>query len=645
MRPTTFDPATDPPLGNGPKTLVRLLPYLWPAGRVGLKLRVLLALALLAAAIGVSALVPFLLKWAVDELTPNANAAVVAPIALVVAYGAARVTMQAFGELRDGVFARVGQNAIRQVARRTFAHMHRLSLRFHLERRTGGLSRIIDRGTKGIDFLLRFTLFNIVPTLLQILIFCGILLVRYDIWYALVTFCTIVGYVYYTFRITDWRLGYRRDMNTRDTEANTKAVDSLLNFETVKYFGNEAHEARRFDRSLAGYQKAAVKSQTSLAALNIGQGVIVAFGLVLVMAMAAFGVEAGRLSVGDFVLVNAFLIQLYMPLSFLGTVYREIRQSLVDMEKMFELIDVTPEIEDKPGAPALQVSGGSVTFDNVLFNYDERRPILRGLSFTVPAGKKVAIVGPSGAGKSTLSRLLFRFYDVSGGAIRIDGQDLRDVTQDSIRAAIGVVPQDTVLFNDTIRYNIRYGRPGAGDDEVEQAAKMARIDDFIRSLPDGYDAMVGERGLKLSGGEKQRVAIARAILKKPHVMLFDEATSALDSRTEKEIQESLAQVSADHTTLIIAHRLSTVVDADEILVMSSGRIIERGRHSALLAKQGEYAAMWARQQATDDHPSSDTERDGTEPVIGAIVPGASGTGDALLPAGTSIPVRGVSDQS
>jgi len=646
MRPTTFDPATDPPLGNGPKTLLRLLPYLWPDGRVGLKLRVLLALALLGAAIGVSALVPFLLKWAVDELTPSTNAAavIVAPIALIVAYGAARVTMQAFGELRDGVFARVGQNAIRQVARRTFAHMHRLSLRFHLERRTGGLSRIIDRGTKGIDFLLRFTLFNIVPTLLQILIFCGILLVRYDVWYALVTFCTIVGYIYYTFRITDWRLGYRRDMNNRDTDANTKAVDSLLNFETVKYFGNEAHEARRFDQSLAGYQKAAVKSQTSLAALNIGQGVIVAFGLVAVMGMAALGVEAGRLSVGDFVLVNAFLIQLYMPLSFLGTVYREIRQSLVDMEKMFELIDVTPEIEDKPGAPALRISGGSVSFDKVLFDYDNRRPILRGLSFDVPAGRKVAIVGPSGAGKSTLSRLLFRFYDVSGGAIRIDGQDLRDVAQESVRAAIGVVPQDTVLFNDTIRYNIRYGRPDASDEEVEQAAKLARIHEFVRALPDGYDAMVGERGLKLSGGEKQRVAIARAILKKPHIMLFDEATSALDSRTEKEIQKSLAQVSAEHTTLIIAHRLSTVVDADEILVMSSGQIVERGRHHALLAKKGEYAAMWARQQAADDHAPSDSERDGTEPAIGAIVPGASSAGDAMVPAGPAMPVRGAPDQ-
>ncbi len=597
MQLSTFDPAAEPVQRSGWATLSGLLPYLWPAGKPRLKLRVVLALVSLGAAIGVAATVPFLLKWAVDALTGTGGAAIAAPIALIVAYGAARVLQQAFGEMRDAVFAQVGQHAVREVARETFKHMHALSLRFHLERRTGGLSRVIDRGTKGIDFLLRFTLFNILPTAFQILIFCGILLFRYDLWFAAVTLVTIAGYVYFTFVVTDWRLKYRRDMNTKDSEANTKAIDSLLNYETVKYFNNERHETERFDRSMAGYQKAAVKSQTTLATLNIGQGVIVSTGLVIVMIMAGFGVVSGIMTVGDFVLVNAFLIQLYMPLNFLGTVYREIRQSLVDMEKMFELIRVTPEIQDKPNAPALEAKGGAVAFHDVHFTYEDGRPVMRGVSFEVPPGKTVAIVGPSGAGKSTISRLLFRFYDVDSGSVQIDGQDLRDVTQDSVRAAIGVVPQDTVLFNDTIRYNIRYGRPSASDAEVEEAARLAQIDDFVRAMPNGYDTMVGERGLKLSGGEKQRVAIARAILKRPEILLFDEATSALDTHTEKEIQASFSQVSANRTTLIIAHRLSTVIDADEILVMQAGQIVERGRHQELLARRGHYAAMWARQQA------------------------------------------------
>ena len=597
MRLTTYDPTAEPSEGRGWATLRSVLPYLWPTGRIGLRIRVVLALIFLGAAIGASATVPFLLKAAVDSLTGLEGGVIAAPVALVIAYGFARVLQQSLGELRDAVFVKVGQHAIRNVARQTFEHMHGLALRFHLERQTGGLSRVIDRGTKGIDFLLRFTLFNILPTAMQILIFCGILLANYDAWFASITLITITGYIAYTFIVTNWRLKYRRQMNQRDTEANTKAIDSLLNYETVKYFGNERHETDRFDESMAGYQRAAIKSQRSLMTLNIGQGVIVSIGLVLVMMLAGFGVARGAMTVGDFVLVNAFLIQLYMPLSFLGTVYREIRQSLIDMEKMFELVRVAPEIVDKPGAPDLRPEGGAIEFDRVDFGYDADRRILRGVSFRVPAGRSVAIVGPSGAGKSTISRLLFRFYDVSDGAIRIDGQDLRDVSQASVRAAIGVVPQDTVLFNNTIRYNVRYGRPTASDTEVEHAARLAHIDGFIRDLPAGYDTMVGERGLKLSGGEKQRVAIARTILKRPLVLLFDEATSALDSRTEQEIQTNLKEVSRDRTTLIIAHRLSTVVDADEILVMEAGRIVERGRHGELLVHGGIYAKMWARQQA------------------------------------------------
>jgi len=578
------------------QTLRTLAPYLWPVGHTGLKVRVFIALALLAAAKITNVYIPFLYKAAVDALDLHSGVALAVPVMVILAYGGARVLVQAFGELRDAVFAKVGQHAIRTVALGTFQHLHRLGLRFHLERQTGGISRSIERGTSGIQFLLSFMLFNILPTLFEIGLVCGVLLVAYGFAFAAVIFTTIVAYIGYTLAITNWRIKYRREMNERDTEANTRAIDSLLNYETVKYFGNEQHEARRYDRALERYQHAAVISQQTLSLLNIGQGFIIACGLIAVMTMAARGVVAGRMTIGDFVMINTFLIQLYMPLNFLGTVYREIKQSLVDMEKMFTLLRVEAEVEDAPDARPLKVGRGELVFDRVDFGYDARRPILHQVSFTVPAGKTVAIVGPSGAGKSTISRILFRFYDVQGGSVRIDGQDIRKVTQSSLRAAIGIVPQDTVLFNDTIRYNIRYGRTDATDAEIDAAARLARIDRFIAELPDGYQSMVGERGLKLSGGEKQRVAIARTILKQPRILLFDEATSALDSHTEKEIQTSLREVSADRTTLVIAHRLSTVVDADEILVLDAGRIIERGRHQDLLARGGRYADMWARQQ-------------------------------------------------
>jgi ATP-binding cassette subfamily B protein len=494
------------------------------------------------------------------------------------------------------VFAKVEQRAVRRLALSAFKHLHALSLRFHLDRRTGGLARAVERGTQAVDFLLTFILFNIVPTLIEILVVCAILWRLYDWEFAAVTFATIALYVGFTFAVTDWRVRFRQEMNARDSEANSKSVDALLNYETVKYFANEAHEAERYDRSLQAYEKAAVKSGTSLAALNIGQGLIIAGGLVGVMLLAAQGVAEKRMSVGDFVLVNAYLIQLYMPLNFLGMVYRNIKQSLVDLEQMLTLLKVAPEIVDRPGAPPLKVTEGAVGFRQVDFRYDPRRPILEDIDFTIAPGHTLAIVGPSGAGKSTIARLLFRFYDVDGGAIAIDGQDIRGVTQDSLRRAIGVVPQDTVLFNDTIRYNIGYGCPGASRTEIEDAARFAHIHDFIIRLPDGYETVVGERGLKLSGGEKQRVAIARVILKSPEILIFDEATSALDTRTEREIQTSLAEIAAGRTTLIIAHRLSTIVDADQILVLDQGRIVERGHHRELIALGGVYAAMWARQQ-------------------------------------------------
>ncbi|MDP6345776.1 MAG: ABC transporter ATP-binding protein/permease, partial [Alphaproteobacteria bacterium] len=574
-----FDPQTDAPRRSHWRTLATLLPYLWPAGRFELRLRVVVAMILLASAKVAVVYVPFLYKAAIDTLNVSADKAVVIPLGFIVAYGAARVASQAFGELRDAVFAKVGQNALRTIALEVFRHLHALSLGFHLDRRTGGLSRAIERGVKGVDFLLRFTLFNILPTLLEVVLVTGVLLINYGIDFSAITLVAVAAYIGFTLTVTEWRIKYRREMNRTDSEANTRAIDSLLNFETVKYFGNEGHEARRFDTSMASYEAAAVRSQVSLAMLNIGQGFIIAGGMCSVMLLAAYGIASGRLTIGDFVLVNTFMLQLYQPLGFLGFVYREIRQSLVDMEKMFELLGVDNDVGDQPGAPALRPTAGEVSFENVNFGYDGKRQILHDVSFRVPAGKTVAIVGPSGAGKSTISRILFRFYDVQGGRVLIDGQNVTEVSQKSLRDAIGIVPQDTVLFNDSIRYNIRYGRTDAGDGEIEAAAKLAQIHDFIGRLPDGYDAMVGERGLKLSGGEKQRVAIARTILKDPPILLFDEATSALDSHTEREIQAALKQVSADRTTLVIAHRLSTVVDADEILVLDRGRIVERGRHA------------------------------------------------------------------
>ena len=618
MTARTFDTQSETPGRSHFQTLWTLAPYLWPAGQLEMRARVVLALVFIIASKVAAVYVPVLLARAVDELTPQEAEPIAAPVALIVAYGAVLLLSRGCSELRDAVFAKVAQRAIRSVALRTFKHLHRLSLRFHLDRQTGGLSRAIERGTKGIQFLLTFTLFNVLPTLVEIALVCGILLDRLDWRFAAVTLVTILGYIAFTLSVTEWRIKFRRTMNARDSEANTKAIDSLLNYETVKYFGNEAHEAERYDQAMAGYEAAAVKSYTSLSALNIGQGLIMATGVASVMIMAALGVVAGDLTIGDFVLVNAFLMQLSRPLDFLGFVYREIKQSLVDMEKMFELLRVGSEVVDAPDAPPLTVPRGEIVFDHVGFGYDPRRPILDDLSFTVRPGTTVALVGASGAGKSTISRLLFRFYDVTNGAIRIDGQSLREVTQASLRAAIGVVPQDTVLFNESIGYNIRYGRPSASDAEVRQAAHLAHIHEFIDGLPDGYDTIVGERGLKISGGEKQRVAIARTILKGPQILLFDEATSALDSHTEKEIQASLREVSAERSTLVIAHRLSTVVDADEILVMEEGRLIERGRHDQLLATGGHYAGMWARQQEEAAYKEKleileAAEEDGSEP--------------------------------
>lgn len=582
--------------------MLAMLPRLWPAERIDLRVRVVLALLALVGAKAITVYVPFLYKEAVDQLSPETAAAtaIIVPIALIIAYGVSRIMMVALAQLRDAVFAKVGQNAVRQLAVETFRHLHALSLRFHLERRTGGLSRLIERGTKGIDFLLRFSLFNIFPTIIELALVCVILAYAFDIRYSLITAGTVVIYMVFTFTVTEWRTRFRRQMNDLDTEANTKAVDSLLNYETVKYFGNEEHEAQRFDRSMKGYEGAAIKTTTSLAVLNVGQTLIFSIGLTVLMLMAAQGIADGVLTVGSFVMINAYLIQLYQPLNMLGTVYREIRQALIDMETMFALLQVPAEISDKPNAPDLEVAGGALEFDEVSFHYDPDRPILDRISFRVPAGRTLAIVGPSGAGKSTVARILFRFYDISGGVVRIDGQDIRDVRQSSLRAAIGMVPQDTVLFNDTIRYNIRYGRPEASDAEVEEAASLAQISTFIDSLPQGYDTRVGERGLKLSGGEKQRVAIARTILKNPPILVLDEATSALDTHTEREIQAALRSISKDRTTLIIAHRLSTVVDADEILVLDRGRVVERGRHAELLALGGVYASMWNRQRESDE---------------------------------------------
>ncbi|MBO1016935.1 ABC transporter ATP-binding protein/permease [Achromobacter sp. SD115] len=589
-------PDTRPERRGGFSTLRTLFPYLWPPGETGLKARVVAALLCLFAAKAATVYVPLLYKQAIDQLGKGAPGAVTVPLGLILAYGTARVLSLLFSELRDAIFARVGQHAIRAVGLQVFRHLHALSLRFHLTRQTGGLNRAIERGTKGIQTLLSFLLFSILPTFFEIGLVCIVLWKMFDIWLALATGATVTLYMAYTLLVTEWRAKFRRQMNETDSEANTKAIESLLNYETVKYFGNEEHEARRYDASLTRYERAAVRSQVSLSVLNVGQAAIISVGLTLVMWMAATGIAEGRYTLGDFVLVNTYLLQLYQPLSFFGFVYREIKQAIIDMERMFELLGQDREVADRPDAQPLRVTGGEVEFRDVHFGYDARRPILKGVSFTIPAGKTVAVVGTSGAGKSTIARLLFRFYDADGGAILIDGQDVREVTQASLRAAIGVVPQDTVLFNDTILYNIGYGRPGATEGEIQAAARLAHIHDLIMAMPDGYQTMVGERGLKLSGGEKQRVAIARTILKNPAIFLFDEATSALDSHTEREIQANLREVSQGRSTLIIAHRLSTVADADEIIVLGEGRIVERGRHPQLLAHGGVYAGMWARQQ-------------------------------------------------
>ena len=607
--------------GQERRALRALLPYLWPRGQWEMKTRVVIAVLLLSAAKVATVAVPAVFGRAVDVLDqPAGTTALAVPLALLIGYGLLRVGQQAFAELRDFVFAKVGQRAIRRIALMVFRHLHSLALRFHLDRQTGGLSRVIERGIKGIDFLLRFMLFNILPTLLEITLVCAILWSLFGYIFSVITLITVVIYITFTLLFTEWRLKYRRAMNESDSEANTKAIDSLLNFETVKYFGNEEHEAQRYDASMQRYEFAAVKSLTTLSLLNVGQGLIIALGLTILLVLSGFRVADGTMSIGEFTAVNLYMMQLFQPLNFLGFVYREIRQSLVDMENMFGLLDIGREISDAPDAKPLTVSDGAVRFEDVSFAYDQRRPILQGLSFEVPAGHKVAIVGASGAGKSTISRLLFRFYDIDEGRISIDGQNIRDVTQASLRAAIGIVPQDTVLFNDTVFYNIQYGRPSATPSEVEDAARLAQIHDFVMSLPDGYNARVGERGLKLSGGEKQRVAIARTILKQPQILLFDEATSALDTHTEREIQKSLDDVSANRTTLVIAHRLSTVVNADEIIVLDEGRIIERGRHGDLLAQGGAYAALWARQQAAARRGEDDAVDDDVSIDLGAPAP-------------------------
>jgi ATP-binding cassette subfamily B protein len=580
------------------RPLAMLLPYLWPKRRPDLRFRVVASMFCLLLAIGATAVSPLLLGWVTDHLAHRGPGAIAmaATFGLIVSYVLSRIFMQLFAQLRDGIFAKVLYHALREVGVAAFAHVHTLSLRFHLERKTGGLSRIIERGTKGIDTLLSFATFSIFPTLLQLIIFTGEMIWKLNGWIAATALAMVGGYVWFTFAITRWRVRFRREMNDSDTDANTKAVDSLLNYETVKYFNNEAHETRRFDRSMAKYAGASIQAQVSLSVLNTGQAIIMALGTGIVMVLTTIGIAQGRFTVGDFVLGNAILMQLYVPLNLLGTVYREITQALVDMEVMFRLLYQPQEVKDKPGARDLVVTGGEIHFDNVVFSYEPERVVLEGVNFRVPAGTTVAVVGPSGAGKSTISRILYRFYDIASGSVTIDGQDIRDVTQTSLRATIGIVPQDTVLFNDTIRYNIAYGRIGAREEDIENAARMARIDPFIRELPLGYNSMVGERGLKLSGGEKQRVAIARTILKDPPILLLDEATSALDTHTEREIQSALAAVTRNRTTLVIAHRLSTVVDADEILVLDHGVIVERGRHSELIAQGGQYAAMWNKQK-------------------------------------------------
>ncbi len=589
--------------GSTLTTLINLRPYIWPSDRPDLKIRVLWALVALVIAKAVTVLSPYFFAWASDALTGETDslpAFLVAPLMLVLAYNAARVMAVAFNQIRDALFARVGQHAVRQLAQITFRHLHELSLRFHLARRTGGLSRVIERGVKGIEAIVRFTILNGIPTILEFAIMAAVIWWQFGLVYVVIVAVMIVAYVWYTILASNWRIAIRREMNDSDTEANSKAIDSLLNFETVKYFGNEQMEAERFDASMRSYEKAATRVWTSLAWLNFGQTVILGVGMAACMVLSAMAVQRGEQTIGDFVLINALLMQISIPLNFIGFIYREIRQGLADIEEMFALLRVPAEITNRENAPNLKVENAAIRFENVTFHYDANRPILKGIDFEVPAGQTIAIVGPSGAGKSTISRLLFRFYDVTGGRVTIDGQDVRDVTQKSVRDVIGMVPQDTVLFNESIAYNIRYGRVNASEEELSEAARMAQIHDFISTLPEGYDTQVGERGLKLSGGEKQRVAIARTILKAPPILILDEATSALDTHTEQEIQSALDQVSRNRTTLVIAHRLSTVVNAHQIIVLEGGLIAERGTHSELLARQGLYASMWDRQREANE---------------------------------------------